>query len=149
MILYQLCCSKDHTFEAWFRNSETFDKQAKRGAVSCPQCGDTKVRKAIMAPRIAKGAAEAPPPAASAAPAAPSAMHAMSPEIRRALLALRKHVEDNCDYVGENFAEEARRIHYGEGEKRGIYGETSDAEAEALAEEGIEFGRVPWLPRGN
>jgi hypothetical protein len=73
----------------------------------------------------------------------------MAPEVRQVLAELRKQVEANCDYVGDNFAEEARKIHYGETEKRGIYGESTDAEAEALKEEGIEFGRVPWLPRTN
>lgn len=151
MILYSLCCSKDHGFEAWFRNSDAFDKQAKKGVVSCPVCGDTKVRKAIMAPRIAKGAAK--PSEAAAVPAPPSApaagSHVMAPKLREMLHELRKQVEANCDYVGDQFAEEARKIHYGESEERGIYGETSDDEAEALKEEGIEVGRIPWLPRTN
>ena len=153
MILYSLCCSKDHSFEAWFRNSDAFDKQAKKGVVSCPICGDTKVRKAIMAPRIAKGASkkgEQPPvPAPQVPAAAPAASHVMAPQMREMLLELRKHVESNCDYVGDQFAEEARKIHYGETEERGIYGEASDTEAEALQEEGIEVGRIPWLPRTN
>jgi hypothetical protein len=153
MILYSLCCSKDHGFEAWFRNSDAFDKQAKKGVVSCPVCGDTKVRKAIMAPRIAKGASkksEQPPVPAPQVPAqAPAANHVMAPQMREMLQELRKHVEANCDYVGDEFAEEARKIHYGETEERGIYGEASDADAEALQEEGIEVGRIPWLPRTN
>jgi hypothetical protein len=151
MILYALNCSKDHAFEAWFANSAAFDKQAKKGIVSCPICGDSKVRKAIMAPRIAKGGNKkdlhAPPPTATPAPAAGS--HVMAPQMREMLQELRKQVEGNCDYVGDQFAEEARKIHYGETEERGIYGETSDAEAEALQEEGIEVGRIPWLPRTN
>jgi hypothetical protein len=61
------------------------------------------------------------------------------------LLAIRQQVEQNCDYVGERFAEEARRIHYGEVDPRGIYGEATNEESEALAEEGIEFGRIPWV----
>ena len=70
-------------------------------------------------------------------------------ELREALLKVRTEVEKNCEHVGDKFAEEARKIHYGESGKRGIYGETSEEEAEALAEEGIEFGRLPWIPRGN
>ena len=70
-------------------------------------------------------------------------------EALTALREMRKQVEANCDYVGPNFAEEARKIHYGESDKRGIYGQTTEEEAAALAEEGIEFGRLPWLPRGN
>ena len=73
----------------------------------------------------------------------------MPKELREALLKVRAEVEKNCEHVGDKFAEEARKIHYGESDKRGIYGETSDEEAEALAEEGIEFGRLPWIPRGN
>ena len=73
----------------------------------------------------------------------------MPKELREALLKVREQVEKNCEHVGGKFAEEARKIHYGESDKRGIYGETSDEEAEALAEEGIEFGRLPWVPRGN
>ena len=151
MILYSLCCSKDHGFDAWFPNSAAFDKQAKKGIVACPICGDTKVRKAIMAPRISKGAAKAKeggrsrPPAPSPQPT----NHVMAPQMREMLQELRKQVETNCDYVGDRFAEEARKIHYGETEERGIYGEASDSEATALEEEGIEVGRIPWLPRTN
>ncbi len=154
MILYQLRCAKGHEFDSWFRNSETYDRQEKRGLLSCPSCGSAKVEKAIMAPRIGKGAAKrhraapapeatAPePPTTAVKPELPAAMQAMLSEVRR-------QVEANCDYVGPQFAEEARKIHYGERDKRGIYGETSDSEAEALRDEGIEFGRIPWLPRTN
>lgn len=154
MILYSLCCSKDHGFEAWFPNSDAFDKQAKRRVIACPTCGDTKIRKAIMAPRIAKGAAKKGDdqpalPAPAAPPAAVPANHVMAPKLREMLAELRQQVEANCDYVGDQFAKEARKIHYGETEERGIYGEATDAEAEALQEEGIEVGRIPWLPRTN
>jgi hypothetical protein len=162
MILYSLLCAKNHGFDAWFPNSDAFDRQAKRGIVVCPRCGSTKVRKAIMAPRISKGGTKgskrqlvAQEPAAVAAqavtpaPAPSEATNVMSPEIRQVLTELRKQVENNCDYVGDQFAEEARKIHYGESKKRGIYGESTEEEAEALKEEGIEFGRVPWVPRTN
>ncbi len=160
MILYSLLCAKDHGFEAWFPSSDAFDRQARRGIVACPQCGSTKVRKAIMAPRISKGgkkramaqgaaAQAAETMAPQGADAGNAATNVMSAEVRQVLTELRKQVEANCDYVGDSFAEEARKIHYGETEKRGIYGESTEAEAEALKEEGIEFGRVPWLPRTN
>jgi hypothetical protein len=157
MILYQLRCNKGHQFESWFRNSETYDRQEKRGLLACPECGSAKVSKAIMAPRIGKKGAsrsetapqpEAATPAPAAAPTA-AVKGPMPAEMRAMLLELRQQVEKNCDYVGGQFAEEARKIHYGESEKRGIYGETTDAEAEALKEEGIEFGRLPWVQRGN
>jgi hypothetical protein len=127
MILFDLRCARDHVFEAWFRNSASFETQAKAGEIACPSCGSRRVEKAPMAPRIGKGAGEA--------------------EMRRQLQELRAKVESNCDYVGDRFAEEARRIHHGEIAKRDIYGEASDGEARELQEEGIEFARIPWLPR--
>jgi hypothetical protein len=162
MILYTLRCAEGHEFESWFKDSKTYERQERRALIPCPSCGSAKVTRALMTPRIGKGgktgAVEVAAPAeAAAAPAAPTtadqqmtalAQH-MPKEMRETLLKLRQQVEKNCDYVGGNFAEEARKIHYGEADKRGIYGETSDKEAKALVEEGIEFGRVPWIPRGN
>ena len=136
MILFDLKCPKHHVFEAWFPDSDAFDSQVAGRRVSCPVCGSRRIEKAPMAPRIGKG--EPAPP-----PAAPPQMAAM----RQVLRQLRKQVEENCDYVGGRFPEEARRIHYGEIEKRDIYGEASDEEAQALDEEGIEVRRIPWIPR--
>ena len=133
MILYDLRCSGDHGFEGWFKDSETFDEQAEAGVVVCPVCGDTAVSKAPMAPRLSKSRADSDAPKLA--------------ETREALLKLRGEVESNCDYVGGEFAEEARKIHYGETDKRDIYGETSDEEARELTEEGIKVGRIPWIPR--
>ena len=159
MILYKLNCGKRHEFDSWFRDSKAFERQAARGLSACPSCGDTKIERALMAPRISKAGSskkavvQGGPPPGMQTPAVPGAMHAMVPdmpaEMRAALQQMRKKVEENCDYVGENFAEEARKIHYGETDPRAIYGEASDAEAEALNEEGIEFNRIPWLPRTN
>ncbi len=128
MIVFDLKCADGHVFEAWFRNGETFDAQAAAGEVACPVCGDTVVAKAPMAPNVARKER-----AREAAQAA------------RKLQALREHVENTCEHVGERFPEEARKIHYGEVDKRGIYGEASLDEARALNEEGVEFG---WLPCG-
>lgn len=136
MILFDLRCARNHVFEAWFPNSAAYEKQAKAGAVACPSCGSRKVEKAPMAPRIGK--------AAKASVPAVTAEHA---EIRQQLTELRAKIEANCDYVGDKFAEEARRIHYGETDRRDIYGETSDDEAKELNDEGVQFARVPWLPR--
>ena len=161
MILYRLRCAKGHEFDSWFKDSKTYERQEKKSLIGCAVCGSSKVERAIMAPRIGKkGSDEAPievPAAPAAAPAAPSAEQQqmaalarhMPKELREALLKVRAEVEKNCEHVGDKFAEEARKIHYGESDRRGIYGETSDEEAEALAEEGIEFGRLPWIPRGN
>ena len=158
MILYRLRCSKGHEFESWFKDSKTYERQEKKSLIGCAVCGDAKVARALMAPRLGKGSkrpdVEAPVAAAPAAPSpeqqqmAAMARH-MPKELREALLKVREQVEKNCEHVGDKFADEARKIHYGESDKRGIYGETSDEEAEALADEGIEFGRLPWIPRGN
>jgi hypothetical protein len=133
MILYSLRCRKDHVFEAWFRDAAAYDAQAATGEIECPSCGDTRIGKAPMAPRLAASRqADRPNPAT---------------ELRRKLIQLRHHVEQNCEPVGDRFAEEARKIHYGEVEKRDIYGAASDDEAHALKEEGISFGRIPWIER--
>ncbi len=138
MIKYQLRCDKAHEFEGWFADSATCDAQLKAGDVACPFCGSVEVSKAIMAPRIAKresgkSVAVAPPQEAV--------------QLKQALRALRDQVEKNCDYVGEQFAEEARKIHYGEADARGIYGESTEQESAELADEGIEVSRIPWVPR--
>ena len=136
MILFDLKCANEHVFEAWFKDSETFDSQVEASEVVCPVCGDSGVEKALMAPRIGNG---------DRALAKKAVEHAK----RYAAFAseVRRHVEDNCDYVGPDFAEEARKIHYGETESRGIYGEASDDDAKALNEEGVEVQRIPWAPR--
>jgi hypothetical protein len=144
MILYDLRCKTGHEFEAWFRDSSAYDKQRKAGAVLCPICGDKKVEKALMAPAVAKKGNSKSAPAPQ--PAAPSPEAAKMAEAMQLLRAMRKQVEENCDYVGPKFAEEARRIHYNEAEARGIYGEATKEESEALSEEGIEFGQIPWVP---
>jgi hypothetical protein len=160
VIRYALSCSKGHTFESWFQNSAAYDKQAKRGLVECPACGDTKVEKALMAPTLAgtkkrarpsvpRPAPSEAPAEAMAAPAAPSPVAMMSPqerEFRVKLKELRDHMTKNADNVGRKFPEEARKMHYGETEHRSIYGEASAEDAKALHEEGIEFHPLPVLP---
>ncbi len=130
MILFDLKCADGHVFEAWFRDGETFDAQAAAGGVACPVCGDIGVAKAPMAPNVARKA-----PMREAEQSADK------------LRALREHVEKTCEHVGERFPEEARKIHYGERDKRNIYGEASLDEARALHDEGIEFGWLPFGPR--
>jgi hypothetical protein len=156
MIHYQLRCENGHAFDGWFRDSAAFETQAAAGFVECPTCGSTKVERALMAPAIPKKARpprnarpEAPPegmrPEAPPVPV-PVVAARMPAELRAALAKLRAEIERTCDYVGSDFAEEARKIHRGETEARGIYGETSPEEAEALREEGVEFASVPWVP---
>jgi hypothetical protein len=159
MIRYALACDNGHTFESWFQNSTAYDKQAKRGLVTCPVCNSAKVEKTIMAPRLSgakkRGGAPAPAPLpapdAAAAPAqeAPSPVAMISPqehEFRKKLKELREHLTKNADYVGQKFPEEARKMHYGETEHRSIYGEASPDQAKELHEEGIEFHPLPVLP---
>lgn len=168
MIKYSLLCSAEHEFEAWFRNSDAYEGQVTAGEVSCPFCGDVRVRKALMAPSVITSTGQQRRPAdivetTAVAPAAASAVsapvaagtpatfpaEAEAPLVamRRMLETVRQHVEANCDYVGDKFAEEARRIHYGETEDRPIYGHASEAEAEALCDEGVDMVMIPWLPR--
>ena len=159
MIRYTLVCDKRHEFESWFTNSAAYDKQAKRGLVTCPLCGSAKVEKALMAPRLARAdalsnqeAAPAQPSPAEAAPAAakiPTPVAMISPqeqEVRRKLRELRDHLVNNAENVGLRFSEEARKMHYGEAEHRSIYGVASSKDAKALHEEGIEFSPLPVLP---
>ena len=158
MIRYTLVCSKRHEFESWFANSAAYDKQAKRGLVTCPLCGSPKVEKALMTPRLARTDTSSmqevvpaqPPTAAEAKPTPPSTPVAMiSPqeqEFRTRLRELRDHLVQNADNVGPRFPEEARKMHYGEAEHRSIYGIASPEEAKELHEEGIEFSPLPVLP---
>ena len=157
MIHYALQCTADHRFDGWFKDSASFAKQAARGLLECPICGDTKVTQALMTPSVPRKGREmlpvpAAPPPAPAAPVPAQATMAgptMPAQVRAMLMRLRQEVERNCDYVGEGFADEARRIHNGESERRGIYGEATDEDAESLADEGIEVQRIPWLPRAD
>jgi hypothetical protein len=159
MILYRLKCKKGHEFEAWFASSAAFDRQEKRGLLSCAHCGTTKVAKAMMAPRIskrakAKAAAQKPeatpaekPSEAAAAPAKPETQRvAAHRELAAAMRKLRAEIEAKSEYVGPRFSEEARKIHYEEVPARGIHGEATSDEAKALREEGIEFYPLPILP---
>ena len=154
MIVYDLTCSKEHTFESWFRNSGAADKLIKAGTIACPACGSTKVHKAPMAPRIAKsqeGKSQDEHPrekALVAGPPNPEVAAAMA-KAEQALAEMRATIEKNFENVGEKFAEEARRIHYGEAPGRAIYGDASREESEALRDEGIEVQAVPWKRRTN
>lgn len=139
MIVFDLICDNEHTFEAWFKDSKTFDRQRKKKQVACPVCDSTEVEKALMAPNITTGAAKE--------RSANSQKTVMAANMMRMLSEARKAVEENCDYVGPKFAEEARKIHHGETEKRDIYGEATKDEAAELREEGVEFGELPWVPR--
>ena len=147
MIRYDLVCDKGHEFDGWFRDSDAYDKQAKRGLVSCTHCGTAQIQKQIMAPGIPSKSNKKSDNAVrmSAGPADPRAQAMM-----QMMRDYRKHVETNAENVGNNFAEEARKIHYKETKERGIYGQTSPDDAAALIEEGIDIHPIPVLPEdGN
>lgn len=158
MIRFSLRCENDHQFESWFKDGAAYDKMAGAGLVECPTCGATHVSKALMTPAVAKapgvkGRPEAVPAKLPApTPPADGPRHAAGPmpaQVVALLQRMRQEIETNCDYVGPDFAREARRIHDGEVEARGIYGEASDEEAEALRDDGIEIARIPWVQRSD
>ena len=137
MIKFSLSCPDGHVFEAWFANSESFEAQKQRDEVRCPLCGSPHVDKALMAPNVATSRARE---------SVRVAAHVAEADMVAMVRKLRKHLTENAENVGDKFAEEARRIHYDETEKRGIYGEATSEEVHSLVEEGIEFHPLPVLP---
>ncbi len=146
MIRYALTCEHEHGFEAWFASSADYDDQAARGLVECPMCLSKSVRKQIMAPAVAgtkqRGADNALAPQAHAQTHAQT--HAM---MMQAMGEVRRHVEENFDYVGDRFAREARDIHEGRSDDRGIYGEATPREVKALVEDGVKVAPLPPAPK--
>jgi hypothetical protein len=137
MILFELRCADGHHFEAWFKDGAAYDTQAAAGEITCPVCGDLHVEKAPMAPRLAKARGAALDAQAAAG------------DLRKMLVDLKRKVEANCHYVGKDFPEEARKIHYGDTEARPIYGEATAEEARDLEDEGVAVARIPWVAEGN
>ncbi len=135
MIRYALACESGHAFEGWFGASDAFDDQAARGLLVCPVCASDQVKKQIMAPAVvgAKKSSGSPP----------VGMRAMMME---AMGRVRRHVEENFDYVGDRFAVEARQIHDGAAEERGIYGEATAGEVKALIADGVKVAPLPPQP---
>jgi hypothetical protein len=137
LIRFSLSCEHSHEFEGWFRSNEDFDVQRKRSLVECPVCGSHKVEKALMAPAVSTGRKRE------------KVALAMNEQQRAAMAqikALTAKIRENADYVGDKFAEEARKIHFGESDPRGIYGEATTEEAKSLVEDGVAFMPIPVLP---
>jgi hypothetical protein len=130
VIVYSLRCKNGHEFEGWFRDSASFDLQSGDGSLCCPTCNSRRVEKAIMAPALA-GCRHGEP------------ARGETRSMRQFMTGLRKYVQENAEYVGPNFAEEARKIHYGETFDRHIYGETTAEEAKALEDEGVDVAPLP------
>ena len=164
MIRYDLVCTSGHRFDAWFRNSADFDRQAADGFLACPACGDARIAKALMTPgvRTARGRPEPPakdgqapraaPPSPPPAPARPTemvqaAMHQAA--MRQMLVAMHNHVTRTARDVGKDFAREARRIHEGEAPEEGIYGQATQEEVDDLLEDGIAVMPLPVPPKAD
>lgn len=162
MILFDIKCSGGHIFEAWFQNNEAYEQQIDNDLVECPLCGCTKTSKSLMSPNIsAKGEIireayqseqDSEDHKVTVSAHSNSSKEVSSDDVKRALdhmhntmSKFRRQVEKSCEYVGDDFADEARKIHAGESEKRGIYGETTISETEELLEEGIDILPVPGL----
>ena len=166
MIKYQLICDKSHEFEGWFGNSAAFESQQESGFLTCPVCGSADVRRALMAPNLASpktrktdlaeqqpSAQPEPQPQPQAPQQASAALPPAAARKRQELMSkmrdLQTKIREECRDVGNDFANEARKIHYGEVEPEGIYGQATAEEREALDEEGIEIMDMPWLPKDN
>lgn len=136
MIKYALTCDAAHAFEGWFGSSSDYDDQTGRGLLECPLCGSHAVRKQIMAPAVA----------GTKARTAPDVAPQMRSMMMEAMGKVRAHVEENFDYVGDAFAREARDIHEGKAEERGIYGEATPKEVKQLVEDGVPVAPLPSKP---
>ncbi|MBX3574544.1 MAG: DUF1178 family protein [Mesorhizobium sp.] len=137
MIRFSLHCDQAHEFEGWFRDNGDFDTQSKRGFVECPACGSNKVSKSLMAPAVSTGRKKEKMALAATAE---------QKKLMAALKEMSKQVRENAENVGDKFADEARKIHFGETEARGIYGEATAEEARGLIEDGVEFMPLPVFP---
>lgn len=139
MIRFALKCENDHRFESWFQSGSAFDALKDRALVVCPDCGSTDIGKDLMAPKVASKSKVAEP--------SETMVNAPEPDLAEAIQKLRDHVEKNSDYVGKNFAREARAMHEGDLPHRPIYGEVDKKEAKRLMEDGVPAVPLPFIPR--
>jgi len=141
VIKYSLICEKEHVFEGWFGSSDDYDAQRKRKLVECPQCGSSNISKALMSPGVSgtRKSGDEQLPVATIPPQMPA-------EMVEKLREIKTHIESTSENVGDKFPEEARKIHYGETEARGIYGKATIEEVSNLAEEGVNVMPIPDLP---
>jgi hypothetical protein len=153
MIRFSLHCANDHAFEGWFRDGASFERQSAEMSISCPDCGNSDVRKAMMAPAIVRSASRAvalppvPTPATAAPTSADLPAHGKAAMMVAVLRKVREHVEAHFENVGDRFPEEARRIHYGDAAEREIFGQATMQEAKELHDEGIAVRPLPELPK--
>jgi hypothetical protein len=142
MIHYDLICKNGHGFDGWFSNSVAYDEQRKSGSIACPVCSTSEIDKQLMTPGIGRKSNQKSETRNPMVAASDPRMKKLIQKMRE----FKEYVENTADYVGDRFADEARRIHYKEAEERGIYGETTAEDARALVEEGIEVHPLPLLP---
>ena len=138
MIVFDLKCELNHVFEAWFSSSKAFEKQASLCEIECPMCGSHQIEKAVMAPNISKKSNQGKPAIDTQAltdlgdeeqVGYTNLPKHLQQELEGVLEKVRAHIEENCEYVGQDFPEEVRKMHYGESPERGIYGEASREES--------------------
>ncbi|GGH32300.1 hypothetical protein SAMN05444007_106129 [Cribrihabitans marinus] len=141
MIQYALKCREGHCFDSWFQSAEAFDKLAASGLVSCAVCGGSDVHKAVMTPRVSAGR-DADPAPAKPAPRLTEPVN----RAEKAVAELRRKIEQNADFVGRDFAKEARAMHLGDAPERSIYGEARADEAKALRDDGVPVVMLPFIP---
>lgn len=139
MKVLDLQCDHQHVFEGWFASEDDFLNQRERGLVECPVCGDASITKKLSAPRLNLGGVQS---EASIAPVVPGAV-LPAPSLQAAWMAVARRILSTTEDVGNGFAEEARKIHYGEIKERGIRGQASREETESLLEEGIAVMPFP------
>ena len=137
MILFDLQCEKGHKFECWFASSANYQEQKKNKMIVCPYCNSTKIQKSLMAPNINTKST-------SKNSKNNNKQKLAQNNLQNQIKKFKKYIEKNTDNVGKNFAEEARKIYYGETKSRPIRGESTENEAQELAEEGIPFSQLPW-----
>lgn len=144
MIRYSLRCARDHGFDSWFQSAAAFDRLAAAGLNACPVCGSADTQKVLMAPALASARK-----AADVPDAGPQETGAVTAEAKlEALIAgMRRQIEEGSDYVGMNFAAEARGMHEGELPARSIWGEVRGDEARQLLEDGVPVAPLPFIPR--
>jgi hypothetical protein len=144
MIRYSLTCKDGHSFDSWFQNAAAFGALQAARQLACPVCGAVEVEKALMAPAVVPGRAVA--DAGAREPADPPSLRDPQSEIEAAIAALRRQIEENSEYVGLNFAAEARQMHEGDSPVRAIHGEARPEEARKLIEDGVPVAPLPFLP---
>ena len=152
MIVFDLKCEYGHGFEAWFKSADDMQTQRKKSLVSCPTCNSTVVQTALSVPNVGRkgnqSVAAGPGPSSECGNVAATTPPAETPEaVKKAIETLQEHISKNCEYVGEKFPEEARKMHYGERDKAEIWGEASPEETAELMDEGIDVVPVPFAKK--